>query len=291
MTTNYRMLKVLAVTFVSAAPRAAMAQVTGSWSPNAADCKAAVDALGAGSRVIQEWSYVNQCGARGAAAVAAAITQARIASDTAFLGALLATARAMQDSSIFNASLAVALDNGATVPARAMALGLSLVEYQATYEFLGSGGWNDLISSPRGSRCRLDYAVEGDYTYASPMPSNTPQRIADVADSITSQTGSPQVVHDLAACVRRALTSVVPVTVPASALQFAYVCGTKFRVTNRASRTAALTYDVIGQTGAFGLAVPAKGSAAFITATPASVRLYQLGQLLATVANRNVPCP
>ena len=292
--TNTHMLGrmcVLVCVLSLAAPQIGGAQVSGSWSPTPADCQMATDSLGAASPNFAAWTYLNQCGASGAAALATGIAQARLQTDTTYLDALLATARVMQDSSILISSLSLAEDAGATVAARALALDLVLAEYKPTHELLGAGGWSDLISTPRGSNCGLSYFAEGDYAYIGAMPANMAQRIADAADTITNITSNPQVIRDLASCVRRALLSVVPVTVPASALQFTYVCGNKFRASNTSTKPAQLTYDVVGQTGSFGLAVPAGGSASFITAASGDLRVYQWGQLLVTITNGNSLCP
>jgi hypothetical protein len=267
------------------------AQVPGS-PPSAADCRAAADSLGRASRVTGAWQLLITCPTEGPAAVSAAISAARMETDTVYLSALVGVASRFQTPAILSASLQLNADKTATLASRIAGLDVLLAED-------GSGltlhtlavSWHSLLNVPRGGACKLTGVGAGDYVATATMSTDYLTQIAARADSTANDAAEPQVLRDLAACVRGALVLDVPNVLSPSSLTLAYVCGTKYTVQNSGKSWARLTYDVQGTTdeGSFGAAPNA--TTTFRTTETGTTRIYLSGQLVQSVANTQIPCP
>lgn len=281
------MRKFIVACLMTLAPAAAAAQ---NPPPTPAECQQAIDSLQAGSRNVRAWGFIAQCGSAGAAALAARMNGLGAEADTVYLVQLLASISLVKDSAVFRASRAIANNPSATVVTRATALQAMLTQYSPGGNLFRANGWAHFTGTPRGLSCQM-MAFNAPHRYAGPLPSDYLAQMAATLDSIVFRPGENAVIRDLAGCVRMAIKSQVPLSVPPSAITLTYVCGTQYRAANSSSRSASLRYRLQGTSEDLGLFVPANATQDFLTLKAGPVEVLQNGALIGTVKNGGTGCP
>jgi hypothetical protein len=292
---NRRRIVVLILLSAVAATRAPAQEFPTGWTPTASDCQRAADSLVAGARDPADWGFISmsQCVTTGPAAIATAIRNAGVRSvtDTLYLSNLFTVAGDVQHISVLTEAISLAESKAAPLAARLFGLMVMQAQHQPASDVTGGGGWAGLLADRPGSYCRTGAIVHTAYSTTTPMAADFKQRVATSADRIASDGSDRAVMRHLARCIRLTLRRAVPETVPAEALRFEYVCGTRFTAINSAPKGARLRYEVEGTNDAGDLVVKANGSALLITERTGTTRFLQNGVLLATVANAGTPCP
>lgn len=258
--------------------------------PTSAECQRAIDSLQGGSRTVREWGFIPQCGSAGAAALAARLAALGAESDTVYLSDLAGLLLSVKDSGVVRASRAIANNPSATVASRATALDVMLGQYSEGGALVDATGWTHFVGTPRGLSCQMR-SFNLSYKYVSPFPADYLTQMAATLDSIVFRPGENAVVRDLAACVRAALKTEVPMATSPGAIVVTYVCGTQFHATNSSSRSANLRHRLQGTTEELGLFVPANGSADFLMMKTGTVEVLENGTVIATVKNGGTGCP
>lgn len=283
-------LNILVALLLAGGPTALRAQAIPSQPITPEECQAAVSALESGARESAKWSRLPACGSKGAAALGRAVMHARLETDSIYLLSLLSAANRTRGAQLLSAGLNVAEDNGASQPARVMALLVLLGQYDNALAFPMSITWHDLTTVPRGQACRLTSNPEA--TYASDEGSSPEglQRTATVTERIARQRASSAVIRDLALCVRQAISDSVPESINPSLIQLRYICDNKFGVRNHSDKWIDVSYSVTGTNDHGDLTAAPKAETPFVTDTAGTTQLFYQGRVVASMANKGKAC-
>lgn len=254
------------------------------------ECQAAVSALESGARESAKWSRLSACGSVGASALGRAVTHARLETDSMYLLSLLSAANRIRDAQVLSAGLNVAEDNGASQPARVMALLVLLGQYDNALGFPMSVSWHDLTTVPRGPACQLASNPEATYASDQGLPPEGLQRTATVTERIARQRANSAVIRDLASCVRQAISDSVPESINPGLIQLRYICDNKFGVRNHSDEWIDVSYAVAGTSDRGDLTAAPKAETAFVTDTAGTTQLFYQGRVVASMANKGKGC-
>lgn len=275
---------------LSFAPAILAGQKVVGPSPSASDCNAAVASLTAGQRT-GNWGFIAACGEAGANAVATAIQNARLETDSTYLKRLWNSAASIRHPAIFSASRNIAADNGATVGARAVGLMILLAQFDNSFTLPWKKSWTELTTIPLSQSCpirRID-GGESDYGYAVLLPPSYLTDLAATTDQVGAESALPLVTRDLARCIRRVVSYKVPIPQHPGPFVVSYICGNKFRVQN-AGDFAQGTYQVQNTSELRDIAIPAQSAVVIFAIQMGSLIVTAPGYTGAPTVNRGVPC-
>jgi hypothetical protein len=186
----------------------ATAQILRAPKPTAAECQRYAAAWRADARTFgasAEGSLISNCGALGDSAIARAIRLSGGESDTAYLWNLHSLAIQHRSPILLAAAQAVAIDHGATLPARIFALLTLLGQYQPAVGFIPSIPYQSLLAPPWPG-CRLSVFTDT----SDPGPPQSEGSIRSLIASLNSLAASPAEapqVRSLAKCVAQQLSA------------------------------------------------------------------------------------
>lgn len=283
-------LNILVALLLAGGSATLRAQVIPARPMTPEECLAAVSALESGARDGMGWSRLPACGSEGAAALGRAVKRARLETDSTYLLSLLSAANRIRDAQLLSAGLNVAEDNGASQPARVLALLVLLGQYDNGLGFPMTVSWHDLTMVPRGSACRLASNPEAMYASDDGLSADGLQRTATVTERIARQRANSAVIRDLASCVRQAISDSVPESINPSLIQLRYICDNKFGVRNHSDEWIDASYAVAGTSDRGDLTVAPKDETPFVTDTAGTTQLFYQGRVVASMANKGKSC-
>jgi len=256
-----------------------------------AECQAQIAALNSGTRDMRGWERIGECASTAGPALASRLRAARMETDSLYLMSLLTAATQMQEPNVWQAGVDLADDAGATVSARVVGLLVQLGQYSDVLSPFGRRSWQTLVSVPWSGLCGFDVTDQARYRSKVALPSYAYPASASHLDALAANASTPAVVRNLARCVREAMARAVPETVDPSLIFLEYVCGTKYRVRNNATKWVDVSYQVYHVSERGDLTVGPGRELVFWTHAPYAVALYYNGQLIRDAQNGQTPCP
>ncbi len=191
------------VLILSMLPACALAQGQSDAVHQRNDCRMAVQIVTTGNPAPHTvWAYeqISECGPEGAAAVAAAIRRNRRNTDLAALDAITGSARTVRDAEVYDASLEVAGDGTASIPARVLA-------FRTVISTLSPGRLvsYDQMTRPDVQRACAGLLPSGHEVLSEgrTLPADAVQQGRAVALAVSEQPGVPDQVKQAASCALR----------------------------------------------------------------------------------------
>jgi len=268
---------------------ASVAQSPGRPPLTSAECQTAAQALAAGSRQTWRWERVAECGASGAAALSAALGAARASTDSVLLSALFRTGSRVRDAALWQASLNLAADRSAAVPARVVGMMVAVAQYEPGLIPV-EPTWTRFVTVPMGTACRFERSEQSGWTSDLGVQSGYLESTAAALDARSVDATESPVIRELAACLRAYLSG-VPQTVDPALITLAYVCGTKYRVANASPFPVTVSYALFHGSERGELPVPPNGAAFIVTNFVYGITLYYQGQAIREAQNGGTTCP
>jgi hypothetical protein len=266
------------------------AQTIPGSPPSSKECAAAAAALSAGARDGAGWERLPECGALGGRALATAFRSARNETDTDYLGHLYGAMAALRDPHVFASALEVMQDPGASSAARATAILVAVAQHHRGWGLPLQVSFADAVTASPGESCRI-VAVAGDpeYRSATSLPADYVQQLGKALDRVVADASTPPLVRSFAGCGRRAIVGALAASVPTSAIRLSYVCGNRFRATNRSSEPINVSYEVSGTKDRRDFTIAPQGETTFTTERRGLTRLFYQGKVVQTISNAGKP--
>jgi hypothetical protein len=191
------------VLLVTLLPGCAFAQARPDSIHARNDCRLAVQVVETGHPAPHsDWAYeyVVNCGRAGGSALASAMRRARSSSDVAELEAMTRSLRTFRDGEVFVASLEIAGDKSASVPARVLAFRSAIASESPgrtlTYEQMTRRDAN-------GACVGLGGTPHDDITEGAPLPLGHTDRLIELAENVIGDNNEPAQVRQAARCALR----------------------------------------------------------------------------------------
>ena len=182
-----------------------------------------------------KWERIATCGASGAQALITAFGDARLMTDTIFLRDLYRASSALRSAGLLQASLQLAEDAGATVPARVTAL-LTVASQSQMFLAPGDRSFGNLTRVPVGNYCLMTTPMGVDYLNDLGVTVADLQGAAVRTAVLARSASASVVVRELARCVSRYVSFDAPPPIDPDDITIDYVCGTRYRVRNSSLR-------------------------------------------------------
>jgi hypothetical protein len=255
--------------------------------PSAEQCQAAATALAQGARHGTGWERLVDCGDIAGNALAEALRAASSETDVDYLARLYSAIARVRHPAIFRGTLEVMRDPAASVPARATAILMALSQHEPGWGVPPSLPFREVVTSPASTAeiCQLVRFRRTLYRSSTPLPADYREQLVNATEQLGS---APPVVRGLARCAARIPRRELGIDV--SKLGLEYLCGNRFRATNRSGEWVSVSWDVPGTKDKGGLMIPPAGETIFVTERRGDTRLSYRGKLVKTEPNAGKPC-
>jgi len=257
-----------------------------------AQCLAVSHAVDSGNLWAIKRGPLEQCGARGANAVAAVFRKSVVNPPVGLMDAIVAYAQRARDAEVLTLARATARNASASMIARVTSLYVLATYYERDGFFLQSleelaRGPVDCRTISTGSPVRRPKTIR-------PLPSDANSAMASTIDSIVRDASAPAQLRKMAKCIRFAMYRTVPSNMPPNALVLRYDCGNQFTVTNTLDEpvigkwvTVTLQDTVLNWE--FGM--NRRGTDTLVMPRRGVVQILENGKVIAAAENTGKVCP
>ncbi len=173
-----------------------------------ADCRLASQVLTHGSPANKfDWALqtIGACGADGGAALAAFVRSVRASTDTAWLNRVTQGALYLHDGELFPASLEVADDASASIPARIFAMRTLMNHVEPTLWFHGAADLAPPLTDLGVQTCHPSFLGHGLASQGAALPVGFGETVRNFARRVSADAAAPEAVRTAAYCATQYL--------------------------------------------------------------------------------------
>jgi hypothetical protein len=261
-------------------------------------CPAVLEAVAGDPEIVVDMPEIVQCGDPAGSVVADALRGTTMITSTWYWQQFGQIANQIRHPALLAAALDVARAGSASLPARAVALGIALhhAEPNAGFTLAGSPlSWDQLVAA-QVDPAEAPYCVGASSSGSSAppfvnatMPAGFERSIATAADQVGGDAAAPAGIRGMAKCLRSALMEVAPPLVDVTKLHIARVCARKVKVTNDNPFIVEVTLRILNTERTTEIYAP-PGETIFPMDEDGAVILEYEGQDLG-IAQIGAPCP